>query len=308
MARQRAPLSALTLSALTLSARTLLVTLLVALTIALVPTRAPAQEAPGHVARAVGMVLEKVVTGAHVVVASATADFPGLLQPGSEQTLPGAALRTRHALTAVGAVAAIGVILALVVLVSAQQQLEAVARTAERDISASFWVGLLWQALAVPLLLALSALLAVTIVLIPAIPIAMLGWALAYSGAFTLGIFAIALVIGRALLRRNTNQNRGALLSSLMCGMIVLVSIWMAAAFVVSIPLAGMLARLVALALTWVAATVGLGAVVRSRAGTVRESIEITTETSIPSWQTPTPVFGVVAARRPTPVSTSTPE
>ena len=198
--------------------------------------------------------------------------------------------------------------LALVVLISAQEPLEAVARAAERDISASFWVGLLWQALAVPVVLTLSLLLAVTVILIPAIPIAVLAWALAYAGAFTLGLFAVTLVLGRAMLRRSTTRNRGALLSSLMSGMILLSVIWFGAAFLVAVPIVGILARLFALAVTWVAATVGLGAVVRSRAGTVREHIEVTTETSIPSWQTPTPVFGVVAARRPTPVSTSTPE
>jgi hypothetical protein len=52
---------------------------------------------------------------------------------------------------------------------------------------------------------------------------------------------------------------------------------------------------------SWVALTFGLGATILTRAGTVREG-----ETTKParsmddlSWQTPTPVTGVVAARRP---------
>jgi len=249
-----------------------------------------------------------LTTTAETAVKAFQGEMPSLAQTSDNPATGGAATRTRRALTAVGGVAAIGLILALVVLMSAQDPLEAVARAAERDISASFWVGLLWQALAVPIVLTLSLLLAVTIILIPAIPIAVLAWALAYAGAFTLGLFAVTLVVGRALLRRSTTHDRGALLSSLMCGMIVLAAVWFGAAFLVTVPVIGILARLLALALTWVAATVGLGAVVRSRVGTLPEHIEVTTETSIPSWQTPTPVFGVVAARRPTPVSTSTPE
>jgi len=95
-------------------------------------------------------------------------------------------------------------------------------------------VGLLAQLAAIPLLVILVLACAVTIIGILAIPVAVLAWALAYTGAFT-----------------------------------------------------------------WAAATVGLGAVVKSRGGVLRLRFETTTETSIPSWQTPTPVQGVVAARRP---------
>ena len=281
---------------------------LASLVLLLSPINASAQETPGRITRAVGRVVETLATTAETAVKAFQGEMPSLAQTGDKRASISATTRTRRALTAVGGVAAIGLILALIVLMSAQEPLEAVARAAERDISASFWVGVLWQALAIPIVLLLALLLAVTIILIPAIPIAVLAWALAYAGAFTLGLFAVTLVVGRALLRRRTTHDRGALLSSLMCGMIVLAVVWFGAAFLVTVPIIGILSRLFALALTWVAATVGLGAVVRSRVGTVLEHIEVTTETSIPSWQTPTPVFGVVAARRPTPVSTSTPE
>lgn len=283
-------------------------TLVAPLLLVFAPLVIQAQNTPGRAQRAIGRVVETLAKSAEIAVATFSEELPSVAQSNGDRATVSSSVRTKRALTAVGGVAAIGLIIALVVLVSAQEPLEAVARAAERDISASFWVGLLWQALAVPIVLTLSLLLAITIILIPAIPIAMLAWALAYSGAFTLGLFAVALVLGRALLGRSTTHNRGALLSSLMCGMILLSVVWFGAAFLVSVPLIGFVARLIALALTWVIATVGLGAVVRSRAGTVREHIEVTTETSIPSWQTPTPVFGVVAARRPAPVSTTTPE
>ncbi|MEO7360676.1 MAG: hypothetical protein ABI120_10125 [Gemmatimonadaceae bacterium] len=291
MARQRALRIALTLVA--------------PLLLFFAPLPSQAQNQPGRVQRAVGHAVETLAKGAETAVAAFTGELPAIAQSAGERAGVSPGQRTKRALTAVGGVVAIGLIIALVVLVSAQEPLEAVARAAEKDISASFWVGVLSQALAIPIVLTVSLLLAVTIVLIPAIPIAMLAWALAYAGAFTLGLFAVALVLGRAVLGRSTTHNRSALLSSLMCGMIILSVVWVGAALVVSVPLVGILARLVALALTWVAATVGLGAVVRSRAGTVRAHIEVTTENSIPSWQTPTPVFGVVAARRPTPVSSS---
>lgn len=292
-----------------LSVFRLALALLVPLSFATIPTRASAQDVPTRIANAVGRVVETLADGAHSAAAALNVGIVALPQ-AAEATTVSAKSRTARALAAVGSVAVIGFILAVIVLVSAQDPLEAVARAAEKDISASFWVGLLWQALALPIVLTASILLAVTIILIPAIPIAMLAWALAYAGALTLGLFATTLVLGRALLNRNTSHNRGALLSSLLCGLTVLTVVWLGAAFVVSVPVAGILARLVALALTWVAATVGLGAVVRSRVGTRREDVEVTTEleSAVPAWQTPTPVFGVVAARRPTTVTSTTPE
>ena len=55
-------------------------------------------------------------------------------------------------LLAVAGVFGIGLIIGLVVLTTAEEALTAVAKTAARDVSGSFWVGLLWQLLAVPLL------------------------------------------------------------------------------------------------------------------------------------------------------------
>jgi hypothetical protein len=215
--------------------------------------------------------------------------------------------RTKRALTAVSGVAAVGLIIALVVLMTAQGPLEAVARAAERDISASFWVGVLWQFLAAPILIVLTIALIITVVGIFIWPIVALAWALAYAGALTLGLYSTSLVLGRAFLGRNRSvHERSALLTSLTLGLLVLIMVWLMAGLLVAIPKFGVLMRFVALALTWAAATVGLGAVVRSRAGTRREHTEPTTESAIPVWQTPTPVFGVVAARRPTPANSST--
>ena len=87
-----------------------------------------------------------------------------------------------------------------------------------------------------------------------------------------------------------------------MVGIVILLSPWAVAALLAAWPTAESLARGVAFATTWVAATAGLGATLISRAGIKRaQSREARHAMASPSWQTPTPVSGVVAARRPTP-------
>lgn len=203
---------------------------------------------------------------------------------------------------AVAGVFGIGLIIALIVLTSAEDSLTIVARAAAREISGSFWVGLLWQVLAVPLLAVLILACTLTIIGILAIPIVMLAWALAYAGAFTLGLLAVLLVIGRALAGKGkTTTSRAAALRGLVVGLFALSLVWFGASFLAPVPVAGLLARLIALAFTWAVATVGLGAVVKTRGGIARIRFHTTTtmEAAVPAWMTPTPVQGVVAARRP---------
>lgn len=233
-------------------------------------------------------------------------------------------------LLAVAGVFGIGLIIGLVVLTTAEEALTAVAKTAARDVSGSFWVGLLWQLLAVPLLAVTVVACALTIIGILVVPIAALAWALAYTGAFTLGALAVALVIGRALAGRGSGRSeRSAALRGLTVGLATLSLIWFGAAIAAKVPVAGAVARLIAVAFTWAVATVGLGAVVKSRMGVAQLSVRFgasrfgashfgashfgksgvgsrwgaasttTTEVAAPGWQTPTPVQGVVAARRP---------
>jgi hypothetical protein len=223
-------------------------------------------------------------------------------------------------LMGVAGVFGIGLIIGVVVLMTAEEALTAVAKTAARDVSGSFWAGVLTQLLAVPALLVLIIACAITIVGILAIPIAALAWALALAGAVTLGLLGVAMVIGRALAGSGRGSDRSAAVRGLSVGLIALSLIWFGAAFTAGIPVAGALARLVAVAFTWAVATVGMGAVVKSRVGVSRLSVQFgrfgggsrwnakwgpasttsTNEVQVPvSWQTPTPVQGVVAARRP---------
>ena len=202
---------------------------------------------------------------------------------------------------AVAGIFGIGLVIGLIVLTTAEDSLTAVAKAAARDIGGSFWVGLLWQALAVPLLTVMVLGCILTIIGILAIPIVVLAWALAYAGAFTLGLLAVALVIGRAIAGRGgSSGSRAAALRGLVVGLFALSLVWLGASLLASVPVAGLLSRLIALAFTWAVATVGLGAVVTSRGGIAKIRVDTTlTEVAVPVWQTPTPVQGVVAARRP---------
>lgn len=206
------------------------------------------------------------------------------------------------ALITVVGVFAIGVTIGLFVLVNAELALTTVAKAAARDVSRAFWVGVLWQLLAVPLLAALALACALTIVGILLIPLVALAWALAYAGAFTIGILAVAIVIGRAVAGRPAASGaRAVALRALVVGLGGLALVWSAAALLHDVRGAGAVARLVALAITWAAATVGLGAVVQSRGGLMTFRFDVSAEGTTASWQTPTPVSGVVAARRPLP-------
>jgi hypothetical protein len=226
-------------------------------------------------------------------------------------------------LFAVAGTFGIGMIIGLVVLMTAEEALLAVAKSAARDVGGSFWAGLLTQLLAVPALVVLLIACAVTLIGILAIPVAALAWALALSGAVTLGVLAVAMVIGRAVAGRGTGETeRSAALRGLTVGLVALSLVWFGAALASQVPVFGAVARLVALAFSWAVATVGLGAVVKSRIGVSRLSVQFgrfggdrfsgytakwgasrttgVNEVQVPvSWQTPTPVQGVVAAPRP---------
>ncbi len=212
----------------------------------------------------------------------------------------------------------IGMIIGLVVLVTTDEALTVVARTAARDVSGSFWAGVFMQLLAIPALTILIIACTITIIGILLIPLVALAWALTLAGAVTMGLLAVAIVIGRALSGTSTSE-RATAVRGLTVGLIALSLVWCGAALAARVPVAGVLVRLVAVAFTWAVATVGLGAVVKSRIGVSRFSAEFgrfrgsmwsgrwgsanTTSTNeieaTIGWQTPTPVQGVVAARRP---------
>ena len=222
----------------------------------------------------------------------------------AERVPRSAGARTGSALLRVGGVSMIGLAIALVVLVTALGPLEGIIRTVEADVSGAFWRGVVAQAIALPVLALVLLGLAVTVVGLLAVPIALLASTLLVAGAGTLGVLAVAAVIGRARASGPAARSRAGLLRALIIGYALLWLPWLIAALLVAVPGVGLGARVIALASTWVVATVGLGAVVRSRAGrrvpdVVPARAAVGAPMPAPDWATPTPVSGIVAARLP---------
>lgn len=191
-------------------------------------------------------------------------------------------------------------VIGLGVLLFAERNLDGVVLALEQDFSRSFWMGALAQLAAVPALLLVVTGLCITLIGILLVPFAIVAFIIGLAGLVTLGFLAVSRFTGRAFFR-NDPASRAVSLRSLFAGLAVYLGLWFVAAFFVWSPLAGSVLRTVALAGTWVAVTFGLGATLLSRAGTRRKSDAAASAkpSDAYSWQTPTPVTGVVAARRP---------
>jgi hypothetical protein len=195
------------------------------------------------------------------------------------------------------------------VLLFAERYLEGVVETVEGAFSRSFWAGVVGQLALLPAFLVLIVALAITLVGILLIPFGIVAFWIAAAGLTTIGFLALAQVTGQALLRgraRAALTDRGATLRSLVTGIVIYTGLWVLAAAFAWSPVIGGVLRGIAFAVSWVAATAGLGAAILSRAGTRRDA-PLAAPASRPApppamdWQTPTPIGGVVAARRPTP-------
>lgn len=196
---------------------------------------------------------------------------------------------------------AVLVFIGLAMLVFAGDRLRQVTETLERDAVGALITGLIAALASVPLLVAVVVVLALTIIGILLIPFAVVAVLLAYAGLALLGFLAVASVMGRALLgdRKARMSERALALTGLLTGLTLLLSVWLAAAAFTWSPMVGLVLRSMALGLTAVAITAGVGAVAKS----FRVPGERDTEIAEPAvdelaWQTPTPVGGIVAVRR----------
>jgi hypothetical protein len=199
-------------------------------------------------------------------------------------------------------------IVGLVALVVASRNLDATAQMLEQGVGRAFVVGVAGQLGFLPLLLLTVAALAVTLIGILLIPFALAAAPVAFAGLVTLGWLATALMIGRAVLRARPGQDRAAMIRALVPGVLLLMLPWIVAAALQEAGTAVVVARAVATGVTWAAATLGLGAAVLSRAGTASaRPVRTETPAAAASWQTPTPIAGVAAARRPVPARPEAP-
>ena len=198
---------------------------------------------------------------------------------------------------------AIALAVSVGVLVFAPHNLSAVADVLERHYGSTLVAGLAGQLALAPVLLAIVVALVLSLLGILLIPFAIVVYVIIAAGVVTLGLLATAVVIGRGWRSAPPGTERArtpATLRALVVGIVVLLSPWLVAALLALWPTAELIARGMAFTMTWVAATAGLGATLISRAGIKRaESGFAKRAMSVAGWQTPTPVSGVAAARRP---------
>lgn len=196
------------------------------------------------------------------------------------------------------------VVLGIGVLVMAGEYLDGVLDTLERSVGRALLVGVGAQLAIVPALLVLVVALAITVIGVLLIPFAVVAFAIAVAGLATLGFLAAAMLTGHALSGRKAATARATALKALLVGLAVFFGLWLVAAAFTGLPVAGALLRGLAFAVSWVVATAGFGATILSRAGARRMTAPVAVR-PLPAddfaWQTPTPVTGVAAARRPTP-------
>jgi cytoskeletal protein CcmA (bactofilin family) len=195
-------------------------------------------------------------------------------------------------------------VIAIGVLLFAGPNLDEVVVTLEHRFGRALWTGLLGQLMILPVLALLVVVLAVSLIGILLIPFAIVAYAIAVAGLFTLGFLAVARLIGGAMRRVPGSTPRSQALSALALGVAMFFALWTVAALFTWAPLAASVVRAAAVAATWAAMTLGLGATLLSRAGTHRKVAAGTRPVELAAWQTPTPLTGVVAARRPKAVAT----
>jgi hypothetical protein len=211
---------------------------------------------------------------------------------------------TRHALALSSSWLVILVLIAIGVLVFADQYLDGVVESLEGRFGRSFWAGIAAQLALAPVLALLIVALAVTVIGVLLIPFAIVAFVLAVAGLLTLGFLAVARLTGESIAPAASKRYhaRGAALRALVVGVTVYMGLWVLASAFAWAPMVEAILRGIAVAITWVATTAGLGAAVLSRGGTRRANAmaaPVAAVNDLP-WQTPTPVTGVVAARRPT--------
>ena len=213
---------------------------------------------------------------------------------------------TRHAVALSASWLLILILIGIGVLVFANSYLEGVTESLEGRFGRSFWAGIAAQLALAPALALLIVALAVTVLGILLIPFAIVAFVLAVAGLITLGFLAVARITGESVAPGSRRGHaHGVALRALVVGVVLYMGLWVLASAFTWAPMVGTVLRGIAVAITWVAATAGLGAAVLSRGGTRRPSPPLATAAAVNDvpWQTPTPVTGVVAARRPTPAS-----
>ncbi len=195
-------------------------------------------------------------------------------------------------------------LIGLGVLIFASSYLDGVVDVLQESFWRSFFVGIAGELGIFPAILLLVLGLAITVIGALLIPFAVVAFVLAVAGLATLGFIAVAQLTGGGIGGKSAARlsARGGALRAVVVGVTIYMGLWLVATAVGDVPAAGAVLRIVALLVTYVAVTAGFGAALLSRGGTRRDAAVVQAPApamDAASWQTPTPVTGVVAARRP---------
>lgn len=204
--------------------------------------------------------------------------------------------------------AAVVLLIGVGVLVFGGRTLDTVGQVVDEQFGRSFVVGVLATLGAAPALVLACIGLALTIIGLLLIPFLIVASVLAATGLVALGFLAAARIAGCSFLgvrRDPPGTDRSAAVKSLLAGVLFYAVLWLAVAVLTPFPTAAAIVRLAAFGITWAAVTVGLGATILSRGGTQGPWGARTSPTPLAgppaaTWQTPTPISGVAAVRRPT--------
>ena len=152
-------------------------------------------------------------------------------------------------------------IIGLGVLMFAEPNMDGVVEAMEESFSRAFWFGVLGEIMALPVLALLVVGLVLTLLGILLVPFAVVAYCIALAGLLALGFLAVARLTGSLWSRRDggsTATPRSANLRALFIGLVLYMGLWMLAAIFTWQPMAGAILRGIALAVSWVAVTVGL--------------------------------------------------
>ncbi len=205
------------------------------------------------------------------------------------------------------------ILLAIGVLINAGDAMQRVSTALQSGFGRNVLVGVLAQAAVLPILATICLMLTLTLLGILLVPFAIVAYGIAVLGLLVLGGLGAAQMLGAGLAsRRAGTTERGARLQALVTGMVLVSLPWLLAALLSSSPMAAAWVRTLAIGITWVAVTAGLGAALRTRGGMrshdepwgVRRPAPSGTPLPVATpkadWLTPTPITGVVAVKRPT--------
>jgi hypothetical protein len=208
----------------------------------------------------------------------------------------------------------LALVMCIGVLTFAGDRLDTASLALSDQFGRSLLFGFVGLLAVIPVGAIMIVLLCITIIGIFVAPIAAIAYVLFVLGIAVLGFTAVAETTGHAFYRRRAHSlsDRGARLRAVVTGIAIYMGLWVLAAAAGWIPIAGALLHTIAGAVTFVALTSGFGSVIAARYD-ARKAARVETRTpgasSLPgmAWQTPTPVGGVAAARRPTPPPSQTP-